>query len=273
MKEKIKFFNLLVFMFLSYSLILSQVAHWEEYQAIEGVNEFYNSRVFGFGTLAFIPKAISRKDAESEVYFFALPRSGAYKLPRQLYYWFIVNHKSDNEPLETYLGVEIIPIYPENIIPAAEVQLWRNDGWIRLDEPTFNGERAIRKIFENISIIDFFYYHGEYIALSDIDHKFGFKWHALTKNSHINSWDKKVRWKPIVEINSRQFIRNFNSDIPDRPRMMLNGLLIRFTTTNRVRSHAPVVFGFDGRNPIAAYLKIFSPDLTEFDGEYYLTFQ
>ena len=54
---------------------------------------------------------------------------------------------------------------------------------------------------------------------------------------------------------------------------MVNALLLKFKTTIKVISHDRLIFGFSGKSPIAAYIKIFSPDAPEYSGEYFLTFK
>jgi hypothetical protein len=95
----------------------------------------------------------------------------------------------------------------------------------------------------------------------------------MTKQTKKNSWNKRTLWQPTSEIDSHRFRDRFSSEISPNSKMMLNGQLIRFYTMNKPISNMPVVFGFNGKDPIAAYLKIFSPDSNHFDGEFYLTFQ
>jgi len=252
------------------SLLFLSLIYGENYEPVRGVGLFYSRSP---GTVAFIPNAMTREEAEGAILFHILPSDGAYTLRRQSQYWFIVNHKTSSDPEVTYLGVEIIPIYPEEISPYAPVFLRRNEGWARPQDPKFNGDKSDQKAFETKKICDFLNLHHEASVLSKMDDDFGFKWHAVAKQSTKNSWETRVLWQPTSGIDSDGFRNRFSPPISQNSKMMINGQLIRFEKTNNLRSNKPVVFGFDGRKPIAAYVRIFSPDSDEFNWEYYLTFR
>jgi hypothetical protein len=145
----------------------------EDYLPITGIGQFYRTST---GTVAFIPYAKNREEArKNKKFFYVLPKSGVYTLKKQSSYWFIVNHKTSEKPEETYLGVEIIPIYPEKISPNAQVFLRRNKGWLRLQDPDFNGEANVYKKFETKKISEFLIFHKIDSKLSIMDREFGFK--------------------------------------------------------------------------------------------------
>ncbi len=242
----------------------------KNYQVMKGIGQFYRTPT---GTVSFLPYASTLEDAKEATEFYMLQENGAYKLRKQAAYWLIVNHRTDTASEVTYLGVEIIPIYPNSVEPKAPILLRRNSGWIRKDDPSFEGNNEVQKTFEGKEIIDFLNFHEMDSRLSDLDKEFGFKWHAELKESREASWEKRIRWKPGHPLGSDDFRKNFVPPVPSDSKMMLNGMLIRFSTTNRISSEAPLLFGFNGTDPIAAYICIFAPDKPDFDHEYYLTFE
>jgi len=248
--------------------ISCQSAELQSPLTIRGVGQFYRTAP---GSLAFIPYAESKAAAEKAVRFKTMVKSGAYKIRSQSSYWFIVNHKTNEDPEATYLGVEIIPIYSNSITPQTPVFLKRSDKWFRENDPDFVGDSVVKKAFESKTIEEFINSHQGQAELSDVDKSF-FKWHGSPLGSSKQSWMNRMRWKPSVAIYSDEFRNSFSPPIPKDSSMMVNGLLIRFETTTRVSNYRPVVFGFNGAEPIAAYVKVFAPDAPEYDKELFLTF-
>jgi len=236
---------------------------------VRGIGQFFQT---GAGTVAFLPLVKNKGDALNSVDFRVLQKNGAYEIQKQMKYWFIVNHFHKRATETTYLGVQIVPIYTQETKPKTPIYLRRNEKWTRKDDKSFDGKEEKRKAFENKTINDFIKFHGETISLEDMDAKF-FKWHAIPKDSEKDSWEKRTRWKPSIPFNSKKFRNSFSNPLPQNSSMMINAILIRFSTTNKKSSKNRVVFGFDGKQPIAAYVNIFSPDALEFDNEFFLTFK
>jgi len=237
---------------------------------MRGIGQFYRNPT---GTVAFLPYADTEQKARDSIDFHIFPENGAYRIKKQSAYWFIVNHRSDASPEVTYLGVEVIPVYREKFQPRTPVFLHRNSNWVRPGDRSFNGKSSVRAAFEGKKIEDFLKFHRAGISLDEFDREFQFKWHATPEGSNKNSWDKNVRWQPPYSINSEEFRNRFSPQLQENSKMMLNGLLIRFLTTNRITSGNRLLFGFDGKDPIGAYINIFSPDFPEFDREYFVTFK
>lgn len=237
---------------------------------VRGVGTFYVSTPPG--SVAFIPYATTETGARKAVEFHKFGRPGAYKIRRQDSYWFIVNHKTNNEPEATYLGVEVIAIYPSGVPAQTPVFLRRNANWNIPGDRNVNGKSDKRKAFADRTMDQFFSYHHEESKRDDMG-KIFFNWHGYPANSIRDSWDNRTRWQPSKDLRSDEFRNSFAIPTPSDANMMVNGMLIGFETTAKNVSRTPVLFGFDGAAPIAAYLKIFSPDAPAFDREYFLTFE
>lgn len=233
-----------------------------------GVGAFYRTSP---GSFAFIPNAQTESGAHKAVFFRKFGRSGAYKIRPQDSYWFIVNHKTNGVPEATYLGVEMIAIYPSGVKAQTPVFLRRNANWVRAGDPGFKGN-IDKRAFDNKSMDDFFSYHYDESNRGEMDQAF-FKWHASPYNSNRDSWGNRLRWQPSEKLRSDKFLKSFFEPIPSDADMTFNGMLLRFETTKANMSKNPVVFGFDGADPIAAYIKVFSPDAPEYDKEYFVTFK
>ena len=238
-------------------------------QVVRGSGAFYRLQE---GAVAYLPVAKNLEDARATIEFRVLAESGNYSLKKRPSHWFIVNHRTSGSSKTTYLGILIIPVYPHNRTPDFGVYLYRNNGWKRENSGEFaTGE--VKETYETKTILDFVNAHAQ-SNLSEMDSQFyPLQWHGIPKFGTNHSWAKRERWKHNLIVDESKFRASFTPPIPETTNFLLKAYLIRFTPTQRATSDKRLIFHFDGRNLVAAHLKLFSPNTPKYDAQYFLSFK
>ena len=239
-------------------------------QVVKGSGAFYRLQE---GAVAYLPDAIKLKDAKATIQFRVLAESGNYSLKKKSTpHWFIVNHSTSSSLQTTYLGISIIPVYPHNQTPDFGVYLYRNSGWKRENSGEFVTSE-VKETYEMKTIRDFVNAHAQ-SNLSEMDSQFyPLQWHGIPKFGTNHSWAKRARWKYDLIVDESKFRASFTLPIPESANFLLKAYLIRFTPTHKATSDKRLVFHFDGRNVIAAHIKLFSPNAPKYDAQYFLSFK
>ena len=199
------------------------------------------------GTVAFVPGATRKEDAEEAVHFAVLPHNNrCYRIRRQPKYYFIVNHRADDPDAITYLGVQIVSIYEPSITVQDPIYVYRNENWKREEDKSFIGNTAKKKA-KKVELSEFLERHKENALLEDLDRFLDFKWHGKPVGSSIDSWDLRQRWIPEMDLSSDAFRNEFEPPLDPRSKLMINGLLLRFTASKNPISGTGVGFWLYGR--------------------------
>ena len=266
---------------------------------VRGVKPFFDSAE---GTIAYLPNAENESHARASINFWVLYESGKFTLRKKTSHWFIVNHKTEasSKPNYTYLGVLIIPVYPPTYLPEFGVNLHRNSDWARVKSTQNNPVDIVgpenvvdpknvvdldevNETYEKKTIADFVNAHAQ-SELTEMDMQFyPHKWHGVPKfgkKSHgvpefkkNHSWAKRARWKYDLIVDESKFCSSFVPPIPESANMVLKAYLLRFLPTHKPTSDNRLVFHFDGRNVVAAHIKLFSPRSADYDAQYFLRFR
>lgn len=258
-------------------LATSSSARAEFLQPIDGIERFYN---IGTGTVALLPHATDREDCENAMHFHVLPADGAYNIPRQSQYWFIVSNQGGDTVRYTYLGVELVLVLsvPRQLRLAHSVVLYRNNGWRRTDDPKFDPE-AIRKAFPPTRpspIEEFFRVHMSG-RLKDMDQLF-FQWDGTPIDSDENSWKAHQAWVPSrpgsdgkSQVNN--LVKDFQPPFSPSDPVQLEAYLLRFAVSPSPSRKNRVCFKMRGSDVKGAYIRLFAPNTPDFDRNFFIRFQ
>ena len=237
---------------------------WGAHIEVRGKADFLAQRK---GTLAYLPDARSETSA-AVTYRNRLLKSGkTYALRGDRTLYFRINHRSDEPPQATYLGIQIIRFYAENSTATEPVYVYRNDNW-------FSGGSHLPHMEKTSGMsLDLFSEHHDLREAPDELHGIlKANWHAsIYPSGEVNSWDKKEHWnlKPLV---AKARLGNvFGSKFPEKFEVSADLLLLRFTQSPAPRNSG-IHFKLTPGNARAVILRTFAPNTRDYDNLIYLTF-
>ena len=232
--------------------------------------DVYNSkRTFfersGFGAVALMPHVTSESESAIEFEYITFPESGRYHIahPRAASrdWWFILNHRSGSGASQqhTYAGVFVAKRLKGPL--DSQLQLLRNAGWSELSG-------ADLEEFEDThqSWTDFFELQDSDATEESFEQALG-DWHAIPDpQTDESSWIHRRHWlsKPRVD-ECFQAIGGKQSADTD---IFYQAHLIRFQITSGSNSRSPVDWRIGLRDADAFFIKTFSPEGIDLNGEY-----
>lgn len=232
-----------------------------------GRNNFYSGKRGEPGRIGYLPHINDADYAYSAVTFLAFDDWGAYELPKQSRYCFVLNNRTGDDGLITFLGVRIILVFSKQTPMDIGVLLGRNRGWARSGErdfPSFRTEHFVR----NLSIQQFEKLHEEPTKLEEVDRRFEFKWHGRPINSNADSWAVRGDLvSPFKNWSLTNFLQSFGSNLPSGTdsKEKLSFLLLKFQTTSKSVPDSPLSFDFGRFGADSALITTFCPDDSRFD--------
>ena len=233
-------------------------------------SEAYNSKrsffeTSGFGALAVMPNVTSQREAVIEYEYIALPHSGLYRIERNRLkspdWWFIVNHRSGSKVSDrpTYIGVLIAKRLRQP--QARPLELFRNAGWSEPGPDGLNGFHGTYELLE-----EFFKLQDSGAEQYSFEQAFG-KWHANPNTESIeSSWGYRSYWRSSTSV--EECFQDIGGQQYDESNLLFQARLVRFRVTSGTNSRSPVAWDIGLREADAFFIKTFSPQGADFDGEY-----
>ena len=212
-----------------------------------------------------MPNVTSKLQAVREFEYLALPGSGRYRIARPTAgspdWWFIVNHRSGSgaSQFHTYIGIFIAKRLEHPL--ANSLQLLRNGGWHKLGGGDL---KDFQHTYE--SWADFFDLQDTDASQESFQQIFG-DWHAIPDpRTDESSWLQRRNWlsKPRLD----ECFQAIGGQRPASSNVFFQARLIRFRVTAELNSRSPVVWSIGLRDADAFFMKTFSPEGIDLNGEY-----
>lgn len=260
---------------LSLLLAISCVAaHAERPFRVRGRDNFYAGQRGEAGRIGFLPNINDADNAYSAISFLALEDWGSYELRRQSRYCFVLNNRTGDDGVTTFLGVRVVLVFSAETPMDKGVLLGRNRGWTRRGDQDFSNVRSERFV-PNLSIEDFAKLHEGAHTLLDADKRFDFKWHGSPVGSNSDSWlTRDALISPFKQWSLISFLQRFEpklrsvSDTKEK----LSCLLLKFQTTSKSAPDRPLAFDFARFSAQSAVITTFCPDDSRFDKTWRVVF-
>ena len=262
--------------FLSCSLALvcavptvTSTAVSEQYVDYRNPDVYNSKRNFfersGFGALAVMPNVTSQSIAANEYEYITLSISGLYRIARQRLrspdWWFILNHRSGSRVSDrhTYAGVFIAKRLKQP--QAIPLELFRSTGWYELGPDSLD---EFTKTYESLE--EFFELQHDGAMQNSFEQVFG-GWHAKPDiETNESSWHQRKNW--LIKSSIDRCFQAIGEGKFDESKVFFQARLIRFRVTTGLNSRSPVVWNIGLRQADAFFIKTFSPQSVDFNGEY-----
>lgn len=218
-----------------------------------------------YGTLAILPAAKTREDADGAGRFLLL-RTGSINPARQPQTsWLQINHHNPSSTgSPTHAGVLIIKIL--KTAQALPVTFYRNANWTRKDEPSLPSiDRPVRLIWSDFTghILN---WTTTNVDMSSSDRVIGGPWHANPSRTTVGSWECRWFWPAAANV-FQSTVTSVTSLPKSDMNVSVNARLLRFTPTPTPHSTSPLVFPIATSDCIAFFIMIYIPSNGDGVGE------
>jgi hypothetical protein len=211
-----------------------------------------------FGTLAILPRAASREDANQAGTFLMMPPNMSYTVKATCNpLWFQFNHRvADADSERRHLGALII--VHSKTVGSKRIGVYRNRGWTRQNSTEILGEfsKSLDLSWEQFATIS--HKSGSVNAkLQEVDEAFGGPWHAAPRGSEKYSWSYRKFWDSAVstyEATSKKAM----DGLPQADRFRVSAKLIAYAPTSRPVSDKPVVFYVNASQGDVVFVALYS---------------
>lgn len=236
-------------------------------QTIVGQRNFFTTAP---GAMAFLPHVKRAEVASRASLFWVLDDSGAYRLPKQGRYCFMVNHRKESAGRKLFAGVAMLSFLSTEQV--SRVSTFRNEGWRRSRSPNYDRDNNRTKT-SGLEPEELFRLHRPDVDLVDLDKALGHMWHGVVTGTSLDSWNSREYWELDRVVGRQNFRRSFVPVLEQDLHMRFDGLLLSFETTDGDRSVNPLVFCLNGASKEAVYIRYFAPDDPDFEREFFLRFR
>lgn len=217
------------------------------------------------GTIAWLPHVSTRSAAVQAINFKILKSGSAYQVKADHVY-FRVNHRADEEPFSSFLGVQVIRILPDQVALTTPLYVYRNGDWYREQRVLPELQKSTR-----VSPKDFFGAHGEAGTLLALDEMLGVPWHAQLQTVQLDSWKERHFWALSTFLSAPDLSQRFVTPLPANYQVSADCRLLKFESTGANRTRQPLVFGVNVSEAIAFILRIYSPNREDFSQTIYVS--